>query len=479
MPDTLLAEHLQILLPEERSRFEAFLNSPYCNTFSHPEQQLRLVRHIFQQIKSKPTEKNTENALLRQLFGPGPVPAGKLDKLKTATLQALKQFLADNQRRRQADPADEALWLAACYRERGLHHRFERLAGSLQKELRQRPFSGEAWADSSLRIEEEWMRFWAQHPKAEGDMNLPATISAIDQAWLLRRLLYLMTLLHLRHIRPGTDTPALYDWFETMLPYFEREFAATNPVLRAYLLSVRLALAKAPEEGDAVLEKLLAVLENIRPALPAQHLHALEQHALHYCHRQAYLGRDFAQPVFRIFKSQAEDGRILSQGKISAAIFTSAVVAGLRAGQDAWVEHFIDRFHPFLLEPDAQTDTHAMCQARLYFHRRQFEKAFDLLNGYHSNTSLKIFTRAFELQILYEMDSPLFDARLEAFKILLFREKDIAPEKKETYNRFINILLQLRTPANRHSPARKAKLAEKVRQATSIAERYWLLEKLS
>lgn len=478
MFNSLLAEHLKTLHRDELERFEQFLASPYCNTFPHPDQQIRLVRRLFQLFEEGSPEQASVDSLQSHVFGSGNIPAGKLDKLMSATLQTLKQFLADHQRRKKSDLADEQLWLAAFYRERGLDRRFEKLVDTLDQQLTGRSFSGELWADSRLRLEEERMRYSAMQSKPERDMNLVAAIRAIDEAWLLRRLLYLMTLLHLKHVRPGINNDALYDWFEPLVPYFEREFAAVNPVLKTYLLSVRLATANTPEAGDEMLKQLLDMLDTIRHTMPTEHLAALEQHALHYCHRQAFLGRDFAGQVFRIFQSQAAGGRILLQGKINYTVFISAVVAGLRAGQDVWVESFIETYHPFISGAPSPADVHRLGLARLYFHRRQYDRALDHTSGYFENLELKIFARAFELQILYELDSPLFDSRLEAFKLFIFREKDISPEKKETYNRFVNILMQMRTPSNRENPARKAKLAGKVREAPSIAERFWLLDKL-
>lgn len=479
MLDSLLAEHLKTLQPGEMARFETYLISPYCNSFPHPERQLRLVRRLYTCLNGTSQEQADSASLQAHVFEHTVIPPGKLDKLMSVTLHTLKQFMVGLQRSYRADPAEDSIWLANFYRERGLERRFEKLIENLRVELGARAFSGEDWAHSQLRLEEEWARYLAVQSKpVESSLNLSHAIRAIDEAWLLRRLIYLMTLLHLRHTRPNLDNQVLSEWFEPLIPYFEREFGATNPVLKTYLLSVHLASATNPESGDNLLKALLDMLDDIRHTLPREHLIALEQHALHYCHRQAYLGRDFSGQVFRIFKSQADENRMLIHGKIHATVFTSAVIAGLRAGQSAWVESFIEAYHSVIDGTESPEDVYRLGLARLYFYRGEYGRALDYISAYYENPALKIFARAFELQILYELDSPLFDSRLEAFKLFIFREKGISLEKKDTYNRFVNILMQLRTPTNWKNPVRKAKLAAKVREAPSIAERFWLLDKL-
>lgn len=478
MLNSLLADHLRLLQAAEAKQFEQFLQSPYLNDAPNPEQQVQLVRLIWKALNGKISIPQKIAAVNRAIFGTSEVPSGKLDKLASATLQSLRLFLADQQRRAQADPQEDALWLADWYRTHDMPQRFEKQVLGIRKDLQERPFHGEVWADMRMKLEENYMRFLAEQPKHPDDLNLGATIHAIDEAWLSRRLIYLMTMLHFHNMQPTFEVTEYVDWFESVLPAIERLYAAHNPVIKTYLISVQLAKVQDSETGDRLLDQLLDQLDQIASVLPPIHFQALEQHALHYCHRQAYKGRDFAGPVFRIYERQVREDRIMLHGRMNATVFASVVTAALRNGKDAWAEQFIAHYSEKISSIEMQRDTVGLCKAKLFFYRKQYEEALDALHTNHNHQALNAPARTLEIQILYELDSPLFDPRLEAFKVFLFREKEMSSNKRETYNRFINIMLQLRTLGNALEKTRRQKLVQKVLETTSIAERSWLLEKL-
>lgn len=478
MLNSLLADHLRLLRADEFKQFEQFLQSPYLNEAPNPAQQIQLVRLIWKGLNGKSSVPQKTTAINRAIFGTSEASAGKMDKLMSATLQALRLFLADQQRRLQADPQEDALWLADWYRTHNMPQRFEKQILGIRKNLNERPFQGEIWAEMRMKLEESYMRFLAEQPKSADDLNLGATIHAIDEAWLLRRLIYLMTMLHFHNTQPTFEVAEYVDWFESVLPVIDSRYAAHNPVLKTYLISLQLAKVQDSDAGDRLLDQLLDQLDQIGAVLPSIHFQALEQHALHYCHRQAYKGRDFAGPVFRIYERQVKEERIMLHGRINATVFASVVTAALRNRKDAWAEQFILGYAEKISPVEMQEELLGLCRAKLFFYRNQYEAALDLLQTNLDYQSLKVPARALEIQVLYELDSPLFDPRLEAFKVFLFREKEMSPDKRETYNRFINILLQLRTPGNALDITRRQKLALKVQEAPSIAERGWLLEKL-
>ncbi len=474
----LLFQHLRVIEPNEFKRFEQFLQSPFCNEHPHPDRQVRLARHLYNASKADVPPSAAPGRLQRQVFGAADVAPGGLDKLMSATLKSLKKYLAVLQREAHLDPAEDDIWLASFYRERGLVQRFDKLVHEIDSELSTRAFTGEAWADARRRLEEEKTHQQALYAHAQGDLNLYNTLYAVDQAWLLRRLKYLMTLLHLRHQKPVMGEAKNNDWFEPAHPVFENTFYPSNHVLQLYALSVRLGLCTDSAAGDELCDSLLQSLDALGSGLPAEHRSAIEQHALLYCHREAYKGRDMAPLTHRIYRKQADEGRILLYGKLPSAIYISAVVAGLRAGEEYWVEAFIEKYRNYLPSDEHPDESYRLCCARLHFHRKQFQEALELIKGHFSNLTLNIFFRAFEIQILYDTGSPLFDARLESFKVFIHREKRISAEKKETYSRFANLLLQIRTSSNQLNPKRVEKLLDKVRRSDGIAERAWLLEKL-
>lgn len=84
-----------------------------------------------------------------------------------------------------------------------------------------------------------------------------------------------------------------------------------------------------------------------------------------------------------------------------------------------------------------------------------------------------------EIQVLYEQDSPLLDARLDAAKIFIFREKKIPAEKKLLLNNFLDMLKQILNPKTLGNRKRIEKLKEKIQALNGVAEHDWLTEKLN
>lgn len=106
---------------------------------------------------------------------------------------------------------------------------------------------------------------------------------------------------------------------------------------------------------------------------------------------------------------------------------------------------------------------------------RRHSARTDVMNS----TGREVSSKVLEIQVLYEQDSPLLDARLDAAKIFIFREKKIPAEKKLLLNNFLDMLKQILNPKTLGNRKRIEKLKEKIQALNGVAEHDWLTEKLN
>ncbi|MCB0643632.1 MAG: hypothetical protein KDC44_18420, partial [Phaeodactylibacter sp.] len=89
--------------------------------------------------------------------------------------------------------------------------------------------------------------------------------------------------------------------------------------------------------------------------------------------------------------------------------------------------------------------------------------------------------RRLEIKILYELQSPILESKIEAFKVYIFRlsQTKLPDKPKEGNNNFLDLLRQVIHPKTYHNPERAQKLLDKLAEKKVVAERDWLEAKLA
>lgn len=207
----------------------------------------------------------------------------------------------------------------------------------------------------------------------------------------------------------------------------------------------------------------------------------------HNCLRNYIVGRynkgdnTALSELLNLIKDHAEQSTIYQEGgNIPASTLQSAITVALKLGDYEWAISFLEQHRYRIVGAD---DTEAIYQfnlANCLFHKGGYYEAERLLANYNFRELFyKLAARRLEIKLYYETKSPLLDARLDAFKILIHEHKSIlTADKIDPNNHFIDLLRQILAPKTLGNQERIKGLIEKLENKKAVAEREWLKEKL-
>ncbi len=170
----------------------------------------------------------------------------------------------------------------------------------------------------------------------------------------------------------------------------------------------------------------------------------------------------------------------LNANKILAVRFKNIVTLGLRVGDIAWVENFINNTNPdFLTNHREPYKTYDYANALLQFHQKKITQALNsILSIQFIDKVFNVDARRLTLKIYFELaDMENFDDTLNAFRVYLAnadKQGYLDKNRIEKNRNFANIL-----NAIFYQKETIKQIKEKVMQTKTLLEQDWLLEKLN
>ena len=228
-------------------------------------------------------------------------------------------------------------------------------------------------------------------------------------------------------------------------------------------------------------ETLQATLEENHHDLPTDHLKALQAFCRNYCIVQYNKGRKiFLQKLFQLYQQHLEQGYLYHDGGLLPSTVRNIVVFGLRCSAYDWVRDFLKKYRHRIVATNEAEEIYQFNWAAYLFAIGEYEKALDSLAGRYEDSYYQLAARRMELKIYYELNLPILDSKINAFKVYIYRvsQKNLPPVPREGNNNFIDILRQICHSKTLNNPDRVRKLIGKVEAKKSVAEKNWLIEKL-
>ena len=200
-----------------------------------------------------------------------------------------------------------------------------------------------------------------------------------------------------------------------------------------------------------------------------------------FCTQQLNKGqKDYLAELFDLYQEGLAQGVLDSGGGLLPSTFQNLATLGIRLGKYDWVEQFLEAQRVRIIGMEAPESLYTLNRANLLFAKAQYEEALEYLTYNIADTYLKLIARRLEVQIYYELASPLLTSKIQAFKIFVFRTAKIhlTPLQREGYTNFIDLLKQIIHPSTPHKPQRIKSLTAKLEGKETVAEKQWLLDKL-
>ncbi|MGB0931097.1 MAG: hypothetical protein ACPGVB_09995 [Chitinophagales bacterium] len=339
----------------------------------------------------------------------------------------------------------------------------------LQKKVK---YQDNTYFYNQYQIEVQNSFFQSTHDERVADVNFQNNNYYLDIHFIISKLmLFALMLNRQRSVNIEYD----FTMMEELLQFLEESPYQKIPVIA--LWHKGLLLLRTPDNGNIYrdLKKLLEKYGDLQRLEETRVLYTILENA---SKEVIKVPKEYYEELFQLYDKQLKIGLFYTDGYLLPAIFKNISTIALRLEKYDWTVNFIEENYKKLL-PEAQTDLYNYCKADVFFHQKNYEMVLDLLQQVeYRDIYTKLGVKRMLLKVYYEMDEwSLLDSAINAFRVFIHRQKDIADSHKKSHQNFINILGRiLRLIPNEKGKIEK--LMEEVQTTSDLSERGWLIEKL-
>lgn len=457
-----------------------FIQSSLFNDGRRPQKSQALLEHLSEYHPHFEDEGLKKETLFLEIFPEETYSESKLDKVATELVKVIRKFIAVF----CSDAlADYQYWLsqAQFFRLRRLNTEFQYAIDRIEKLQQKMPFRGEDYFYRQFNLEHERMIDLVDSNDRKKDINATSTIKNLDIFYIITKMVHCSYLLiQGNHKQQDNSRNHAFALIDKVLETAKDNYLDI-PVVAAYYYSYALLLHRWEENEDNYYQ-LKAVLQNYGEEFSHSSLIVF-----HNCLRNYIVGRynkgdnTVLPELLDLIKNHAAQATIYQEGgDIPASTLQSAITVALKLGDYKWAIDFLTQHRYRIVGADDPEAIYQFNLANCLFHKGDFIEAERLLANYNFREMFyKLAARRLEIKLYYEARSPLLDARLDAFKILVHEMKSILTvDKIAPNNHFIDLLRQILAPKTLRNRERIQKLLDKLENQKAVAEREWLKKKL-
>lgn len=479
MHSSKLIQLLSVFGEKELNRIRIFLDSPYFNDGKKAEETRVLFQHISSVLPNTTSNELSKDIVYAILYPKETKVSGKLEKLMSRLLQLTKQFVIQEYNPIIGQEKQELLILSKFFRERHLEN-LENISSKkfLQLQKKELNKNSDYYFDNFL-YEKQITDYYSLYNNRKFHVNLPATLEAFDQYYLLTRIEYACQLLAINLFIIPVDISSSVMVLDHLLPFFEK-MPFEMPLLQVYYQAY-LLLRTDEEDRHRYFDEFRDVLDEFADDLPPNQLKSLQALIRNYSILLYNEGNDeYKYRVYELYRQHLEKGYLYYKGELLSPILANIVLFGLRSGAYEWVYSFLQEHRQLITGTEYPEDVFNFNMAQYYFALKQYEEALNCLTDTYEDHYNKVAAKRLEIKIFYETESTMLDSRVDAFKIYVYRLKDaqVNLKHKEGNRNFIDILKQIRIPGTLNNEKRIQKLEHKIQTTDHLAEKDWLLEKV-
>ena len=304
-------------------------------------------------------------------------------------------------------------------------------------------------------------------------LNLQEVSDANDIAYLTNKLkLSCIMYSHQAVFKTEYQMPLL----EEVLKNIEANPDYLNiPAIAIYYYSYKAIAEKKKEKYFDLLKKQI---EQYSALFPADEIRVIYLLAINYCIGQINAGKpEYYKVSFEFFDLGIRKNIFLEGGIVSRFTFSNAIIAALNLGKYNWADEFITTYSPYLDKKHKENYVR-FYRARLFFERKQYDKAMPLFAQYESDDILmNLLAKTMLLKMYYELNEfSALDSLLDSMRTYIQRKKVMGYHKSVFKNllRYSRKLLKVMP----NDADQIQKLKTEIENADPLMERKWLLEQL-
>lgn len=295
---------------------------------------------------------------------------------------------------------------------------------------------------------------------------------ALDCLYAIQKLKFYVAWLLYRHFRTAPDQLPVMDGFWAFVsnPRFDKE---------SLLVLYRQGAQALEHFGDETYYRTFVQhLERHNKEIDSGDLRELYQLAQNYCAMKINQGHTaYYQEVFLLYRKLISTNLLLADGQLSEGLYKNIITAGLRVGEYAWAEQFIQEYAE-KLPANIRENARTFNLANLYSHQKRYDKVIELLrNVEYSDVVYALSAKLILVRTYYESNEwNALDSLIDSFRIYLQRNKLISKSVKNQYSQFLRFVRRLISLRPGDAEGREF-LRRQIAGCEPLMSKQWLLEK--
>jgi len=454
----------------ELNRLSKFIHSPYFN----PSETVRLFfDELVEAIKSDDSNKEKlKKENVWQIFADGEVYNDRRFRKYTSDLLSLvEDFLALESYR--SNPIHRADFLLQAVQQKKIEELYSKSIKSARRLAKRQPDRSSNFFFYQYKIEKSFYEISQAEIRRTERSNIDALIQNLDYYYLAEKLKYYCTLLSRRKIQKH-DYDILF--IQEILQHIEKEDYSNQPQIIVYYHVYKLYESSENTGNYYALKKIIRKHAAI---FNPDDLRDIYLAAVNFCIAKNNQGdTEFLVELFEMYRQALYANVLYMDNELSPWSFKNIVLTGLRAGEDDWVEKFIDEYSN-RLNPSFKENAVTFNKARLYHYRKEYGKVIPLLNEVEfTDFSYSLGAKALLLATYYELgEVEALHSFLDSFQVYLNRHKKSLPEKRR--QNYLNLVKYVRRISNIIPGDIESieKVEAEINKQGKIADRNWLIEK--
>lgn len=466
---------LKNLNRREMSRFREFVNSPYFNKHEDIRALTAYLSTVFPDFNEQNCARTT---IFYHLFPDEPHDQSRLALLFTYTFRLLQEFLMLEQYRQ--DKKEQQIWLLHALRHRKQYPFYEKVLEEAEKELGATSRKDQYYYQQRYHLAKESDDYFNQVERRRVDHSLEQKQTYLDNYYMLQKLKDACEVQVRRRI---FNVEYSIQMLEKVLQEIQAKAVTCEPLIYLYYQIYKMIT----QVDQAYYFAALQTLQMHENQIATSELNFIYNYFQNYCIQQINKGEgQFLNEIFKLYQAQLKQGLLLQDHYLSEWHYKNIVTTGLRLGEMAWVQDFIESYRE-KLPPESQENAYRFNLASYHYAQKEYDQVLGLLlKVEYSDLRYNLGAKALLLRTYYDLEE--YDALfslVQSFILYLRRNKLMADFHRDGHYdlfKFTRRAAQVRSNLDFKNPEKSRREFEKLQQDIASAEiivnKGWLMEKM-
>lgn len=465
---------IQTFSEDEFRKFGLFVSSPYFN-------KENILVKFYELLKKYYPEFNNRNFEKEKLFGklyPGKeYNDGRMRNILSGTFELAEKFTAVNHL--QNKKLNSSIALMSEYSERKMEKLFEKAEEDAGKILNSIQVKNEEYYYDAYRMISEKRKFRRKQKSSlySADDLLRSAGNNLTVSFLISMLRSHTNIANSNQKMFNFDNDSSLNELEIFL---EKERIRFKDITYMQLYYKAFKLARTLDEK--YFYELKKITDSSSGELSDNDMRDIFTYLTNYCYYMISKGNThFKKEHFLLHKENILRSGYKGERKFLDHIkYLSIVITGLDAGEEGWVESFIEQYKNELDERNVE-NSYNFSKALVFYHKKEYSHALDwALKVKTDDLSYKHQLKSLYLKIYFDMNEiEPFYSHVDSYRHFLVNEKHIPELTRHAIGGYVNLAKKLFDLKNDTSEKGSYlfMLKKEITESESLINKEWLMVK--